>query len=77
MGGKVSWEAKTRYSKKAYDRVNFYVKKGEKEKIKAFAASQGKSLNGFIVGLIMREMEQNAPETKTAPKCDTEEAGTL
>jgi len=36
------------YNLKTYDRVEFKVKKGRKEEIKAHAAKQGESLNGFI-----------------------------
>lgn len=55
-------EATARYNKKAYDRINVIVKKGQREIIKAFAASQGKSLNRFICDAIdyqMKQSEQN------------------
>ena len=51
-------EATARYNKKAYDRINVIVKKGQREIIKAFAASQGKSLNRFICDAIERQMKQ-------------------
>lgn len=41
-------EATARYNKKAYDRIDVVVPKGQREIIKAFAASQGKSLNRLI-----------------------------
>lgn len=50
--GKTSAEAKNRYNKKAYDRIELVVPKGQKEVIKAHAESQGESLNGFINRLI-------------------------
>lgn len=55
-------EATARYNKKAYDRINVIVKKGQRDIIKAFAASQGKSLNRFICDAIefqMNQAEQN------------------
>ena len=55
-------EATARYNKKAYDRINVIVKKGQREIIKAFAANQGKSLNRFICDAIefqMKQAEQN------------------
>ncbi len=51
-------EATARYNKKAYDRINVIVKKGQREIIKAFAASQGKSLNRFICDAIEYQMKQ-------------------
>lgn len=51
-------EATARYNKKAYDRINVIVKKGQREIIKAFAASQGKSLNRFICDAIEYQMNQ-------------------
>lgn len=53
-------EATARYNRKAYDRINVIVKKGEREKIKLFAAGQGKSLNRFICDAIAEKM--NAEE---------------
>ena len=55
-------EATARYNKKAYDRIDVIVKKGQRQIIKDFAAAQGKSLNRFICDLIEAEMNK---ETKT------------
>ena len=55
-------EATARYNKKAYDRINVVVKKGQRQIIKDFAASQGKSLNRFICDAIAYQMNQ---ENKT------------
>ena len=55
-------EATARYNKKAYDRINIIVKKGQREVIKEFAASQGKSLNRFVLDAI--EAEINRAKTK-------------
>ena len=51
-------KASNKYNAKAYDRINVNVKKGEREKIKAHAESQGLSLNGYINKLIAEDMEQ-------------------
>lgn len=50
--------ATARYNKKAYDRIEIVVKKGRKEKIKAFARSHGKSVNGLINDLLAEAMER-------------------
>ena len=52
-------EATARYNKKAYDRIDVVVPKGQREIIKAFAASKGKSLNRFICDAIERQMKQS------------------
>ena len=49
-------EATSRYNKKNYDRINVIVPKGKRQIIKAFAASQGKSLNRFICDAIEFQM---------------------
>ncbi len=49
-------EATARYNKKAYDRIDVVVKKGQRQIIKDFAASQGKSLNRFILDAIEYQM---------------------
>ena len=51
-------EATARYNKKAYDRIDVVVPKVQREVIKAFAASQGKSLNRFICDAIAVQMNQ-------------------
>ncbi|MBQ8237741.1 MAG: hypothetical protein IJZ39_06320 [Oscillospiraceae bacterium] len=52
-------EATARYNKKAYDRINVIVKKGQRQIIKDFAASQGKSLNRFICDAIEYQMNKD------------------
>ncbi len=51
-------EATARYNKKAYDRINIIVKKGQRQMIKDFAASQGKSLNRFVCDAIEAQMHK-------------------
>lgn len=55
-------EATARYNKKAYDRIDVIVPKGQRQIIKDFAAAQGKSLNRFICDAIESEMNK---ENKT------------
>ena len=55
-------EATARYNKKAYDRIDVVVKKGQRQIIKDYAASQGKTLNRFIVDAIEYQMNK---ENKT------------
>ena len=55
-------EATARYNKKAYDRIDLVVKKGQRQIIKDFAASQGKSLNRFILDVIEAEMNKTKTE---------------
>ena len=50
-------EATARYNKKAYDRINIIVRKGQRDIIKDFAARQGKSLNRFICDAIEAQMK--------------------
>ena len=52
-------EATARYNRKAYDRIDLIVKKGQRQIIKDFAASQGKSLNRFILDAVEKEMNTN------------------
>lgn len=56
-------EATARYNKKTYDRINIIVKKGQRDIIKAYASSQGKSLNRFILDCVEAEMKK-AKETE-------------
>lgn len=57
-------EATARYNKKAYDRIDVVVPKGQREVIKAFAASQGKSLNRFICDAIEYQMKQTEQDNE-------------
>ena len=51
-------EATARYNKKTYDRINIIVKKGQRDIIKDFATSQGKSLNRFVLDAVEAEMKR-------------------
>lgn len=57
-------EATARYNKKTYERIDVFVKKGQRQIIKDCAASQEKSLNRFILDAVEREIERIRQENK-------------
>lgn len=50
-------ESKERYIKEKVDQFKVYFPKGEREIVKEYAKSQGKSLNAYILDLIHADME--------------------
>lgn len=52
----------------AYDRINLTVPKGDKDKIKAHAETQGESVNSFINRAISNQMEQDNGANKQHPE---------
>ena len=61
--GTAQTRAQNKYINKVYDRINLVVDKGNKDKIKAHAAKQGESLNGFINRAIFETMERDNTKT--------------
>ncbi len=57
-------EATARYNKKTYDRIDLVVKKGQRQVLKDIAASQGKSLNRFILDAVEKEIDKIQQENK-------------
>ena len=55
-----------RYNVKNYDRVNLTLPKGEKERVREFAAAQGESVNGFINRVIAEAMARADGAEKSA-----------
>ena len=53
---KAQAKATNKYNAKAYDRLAIRVYKGQADQIKAYAESQGESLNGYINRLIAQDM---------------------
>ena len=49
-------KASYKWNQKTYDKLNINVKKGERERIKAYAESKGLSLNAYVTGLIYKDM---------------------
>ncbi len=60
--GKPATKAKNKYNAKAYERLYLVVKAGEKAKIEARAKETGQSLNGYINGLIKKDMGESDGE---------------
>ena len=46
------------FNKKAYDRINLTIPKGQKDVIQAAATAQGESVNAYIYAAIVQRMEQ-------------------
>lgn len=57
--GKTSWQVKQKYNNKAYDKLYLTVPKGQKDLIKEYADSLGKSVNAYINDLIEEDMKKN------------------
>ena len=53
-------ESNRRWDEKNLDRISIAVSKGNREKIKAHAAAQGETVNGFIKRAIDEAMERDA-----------------
>lgn len=62
---KAQQKAVAKYMKNNYDEIKLRVPKGEKEKIKSHAESNGESINGFIKRSIDETMERDKKETQT------------
>lgn len=56
--GKTSAAVKNRWNAANYDRLAVMVPKGDKDKIKAKAESQGESINSYINRLISDDMSK-------------------
>ena len=54
---KAKMRANNRWNNKAYDRIEFKVKKGEKESIIHHAEMMGESMNQFICRAVQAQME--------------------
>ena len=61
--------ANAKYNLKAYDRIELKVLKGQKEEIRAFAESNGESINAFVnraIAEAMNEIPRKEASAKTA-----------
>lgn len=65
MTSKAQLQANAKYHEKLDD-IKIRVKKGEREKYKAYAESKGKSLNALIIELLENDMNGSQSETQTA-----------
>ena len=52
-------KAVTKYIARNYDQVSLRIPKGTREKYKAYAESQGKSLNALIIELLNERMSRD------------------
>lgn len=57
---KAQQKAVNKYMAENYDRINLTVPKGQRETIRAHAAAQGESVNGFLLRAIKQTMEQDS-----------------
>ena len=55
--GTARTRASLKYNQKNYDYIRITVKKGELEKSKEIAKSQGKSLNKFVTDAVYKEVD--------------------
>ena len=62
---KAQQKAVAKYMKNNYDEVKIRIKKGDKEYFKAYAESQGKSLNSYIADLMYADVRKSAVEEET------------
>lgn len=62
-----------KYVKANYDRMELTVPKGQKDTIKAHAAAQGESVNGFISRAISEAMERDGSGSSSEVRRTTQE----
>lgn len=55
-------KAKKKYEAAAYDMLGVRVKKGERDRIKAYAEERGQSLNGFCKEVIYSAMGEQSKD---------------
>lgn len=67
---KAQQKAVHKYVKANYDRFELQAPKGNKERIKAHAAKQSESLNGFINRAISETMERDNSRSNTKTKTE-------
>lgn len=62
---KAQQKAVHKYVKSNYDRIDLTLPKGDKERIKEHASTQGESVNSFIQRAINEAMERDNASTVT------------
>lgn len=62
MASEAQNRAKTKYRAKVYDQINIQVPKGTRDRWRALAEQEGKSLTGYIVSRV-----EGAPVPAEAP----------
>lgn len=71
MASKQTNEYKTAYNKTAYDRIQLYIPKGERDEIRKQADQLGESLNAFIYRAIVERMQKSTVKQAPAPERDS------
>lgn len=61
---RTSAAVKNRYNEKVYDRINFVIPKGEKDRIKAAAERNGESVNSLINRVVFEEVARIEAKSK-------------
>lgn len=64
---KAQQKAVAKYMKNNYDELKIRVSKGNKDIIKAHAAEQGESLNGFVNRAIDEAMQRDGSPERSTP----------
>lgn len=59
---KTSPTVKDRYNRKAYDRLNIFIPKGQRDVIKAHAAAKGTTVNGLVNDLLRADLHASEDE---------------
>jgi len=70
---KTSPTVKDRYNRKAYDRLNIFIPKGQRDVIQAHAADKGTSVNGLVNDLLRADLGVSEDEWRH-PAADLEDA---
>lgn len=63
--------ANAKYTAKAYDDMKLRVKKGERDRLKAYADSQGMSLNNFVCSCLSYCISQGIDVSATPALTET------
>lgn len=69
---KAQMKATAKYEKQNYDDVRVRVRKGFRERIKSYAELQGKSLNQYVVDLILADMNSFLSSSSPLAPSDAE-----
>ena len=59
---KTSSTVKNRYNTKAYDRINFVIKKGNKSKVEEIAKANNESTNAYIKNALKARIKSDTGE---------------
>ena len=60
--------ASRKYDRKAYDRILVLFKKGDKDRIRIAAEMDGKSVNGYITSVVMKDVSEKLTDGEKVPE---------